>query len=454
MIKKKSFRGVCKNSLIIISLFFIFFVLILPSCVTPAFVSCKLSNNVLAVQGNYSDVLTDLQTDEGFNAENYEINNEDYSIKIIQIAESVDKELFVYVYQPCIEKQLTATSINISTAINDSLKYTNYKLKLLNKDNQFRKYLVEDFAVKDDALRYYDITSIYRGYDSTIDEAPPGDNTINEVSCAVNKLYTACTVNNEVSYSCMDTEVVEIKDKWVGFIRYSNGFNLCVKSCDSHYVAFSTDKQMDKLLEADVTYLVRTVNYDSISGYKYGDYTEQYKTLFYDEKVSNSPGWFAEKRTWTRIENASDFAEKENLTDDVKKKQFVLRFYESDYKTSGQYIHNFLHLKKQYDEVSSVTILRLTFENEGVVYNLGVVDNKQSGDVVPDNKIESLWDKIVAFFSSIFSTGWKIAIAVLACIILIPFLPYLLRIVFYFIKYLFLGLYWILAWPFYLKSEK
>lgn len=458
MIKKKAFRGVCKNSLVIISLFFIFFVLLLPSCIAPVFASYKISNSVFAVQDNYSDVVSDLQIDESFNAEKYEINNEDYSLKIIQIAESVDKELFVYVYQPCIEKQLTATSINISTAINDSLKYINYKLKLLNKNNQFCKYLVEDFAVKEDALRYYDITSIYRIYDSTIDEAPPGDNTINEVSCAVNKLYTATTVNNQVSYSCVDTEVVDITDKWVGFIRYSNGFNLSVNSCDSHYIAFSTDRQLDNLLEADVTYITRDVKYDNLSGYTYGDYSTEYKPLYYDEKVSNTPGWFAEKRTWTRIEKASNFVANENLKDEVKKeiqnKQFILRFYESEYKTGGQYIHTVYHSYEQYAEVSNVTILRLTFETEGVVYNLGVVDNKQSGDNVPDNVIITLWDRIAAFFGSIFGTLWKTILFVLACIVLVPLLPYILKAVFYILKYLILAIYWLFAWPFYLKSEK
>lgn len=48
----------------------------------------------------YSNVLTDLMQDESFDTSAYPVNNSDYSISVIQIAESASKELLVYVYQP------------------------------------------------------------------------------------------------------------------------------------------------------------------------------------------------------------------------------------------------------------------------------------------------------------------------------------------------------------------
>ena len=54
------------------------------------------------------------------------------SLKIIQLAESVNKELFVYVYQPSGKaKDFKASSINISTTINDSISYCNRIFRLL-----------------------------------------------------------------------------------------------------------------------------------------------------------------------------------------------------------------------------------------------------------------------------------------------------------------------------------
>lgn len=48
----------------------------------------------------YTNVLEDLQRDSSFSKENYPEKETDYSLQIIQLAESSDKELFVYVYQP------------------------------------------------------------------------------------------------------------------------------------------------------------------------------------------------------------------------------------------------------------------------------------------------------------------------------------------------------------------
>lgn len=135
----------------------------------------------------YSNVLDDLRKDSNFNSENYpkitDSSNENYgTLSVIQIAESVDQELFVYVYQPSGEsKNLKATSINISLSRSYTINVSNYKLEYLNSNGVFYKYKVNGLTVKDDAARYYTIVSILRPFDSTIDEQASGDNTINEV---------------------------------------------------------------------------------------------------------------------------------------------------------------------------------------------------------------------------------------------------------------------------------
>ena len=87
MIKKKIFN---KKTLCV-------FILLI-CCLFTSMFSC--SNVAFAEEVIYSDVLTDLQTDENFDVNNYPVNIEDYSLQVIQIAESVNGELFVYVYQP------------------------------------------------------------------------------------------------------------------------------------------------------------------------------------------------------------------------------------------------------------------------------------------------------------------------------------------------------------------
>ena len=200
----------------------------------------------------YTGVMQDLRKDSDFlfNDGLYPAVADDYSLQVIQIAESVDKELFVYVYQPSGEtKPLAATSINISTGINGNLSYKNYKLTAIDTQGVFGKYLVDDFTVKSDTVRYYDISSVFRKWDKDIDNAPTDDNTISEVSFAVGKLFTACSVGNSVTYTETHTETILITNKHVGFVRYNNGFFLCqFNHCDSHYVAFSTDTSTIKRL--------------------------------------------------------------------------------------------------------------------------------------------------------------------------------------------------------------
>ena len=127
----------------------------------------------------YSNVLDDLKKDSSFNPSNYPAKSNDYSLQIIQLAESVDKELFVYVYQPSGKaKNFKASSINISTTINDSISYLNYKLELLNSNGVFYKYIVSGLTVKDESVRYYAISSIYRPFDESIDKQANGGNTV------------------------------------------------------------------------------------------------------------------------------------------------------------------------------------------------------------------------------------------------------------------------------------
>ena len=57
---------------------------------------------------SYSGVLEDLQKDENFNADDFPVKEDDYSLKVIQIAESVNKELFVYVYNPSADRLATS----------------------------------------------------------------------------------------------------------------------------------------------------------------------------------------------------------------------------------------------------------------------------------------------------------------------------------------------------------
>lgn len=392
----------------------------------------------------YSSPVDDLKSDSNFDESLYPANEKDYSLQVVQIAESTDGELLVYVYQPSNGiKDYTATSINISTAINDSLYYKNYKLELLSKDGVFCKYRVKDFTVKEEVLRYYDISSIFRKYDKDVDEGLPeyNENDINEVSYNVSKLFTAVSIDGSVIYSCLDTETIVIQNKYVGYLRYSNGFKLYQDKCDSWFVAFSTDKPIDRLMEADVDYMIQDYTWftDPNQGYQkfesHGELAKKSVTLNYtDVAGSTADGWFAHEYTWNRIESVDDFVENEDLTEEAKKDlrnmDWVLRFTETNYTyrsdSSGEYC--------TMSNVSEVSILRLKFETDGVIYNLGVVDNKQSpaeGQAPDNNNTDELdWPSFGGkSFTEIISMIIMLVLIVLFIILFAPILPYIIKLV-------------------------
>ncbi len=362
----------------------------------------------------YSNVIDDLKKDSNFDASAYRMNVLDYSLHLIQVAESVDNEVFVYLYQPSGQiVNLTASSINISTTSYLEPDYKNYKLELVSSSGVFFKYLVKDITVSSAPVRYYTITSVYRPFDASYDKGYP--DFVTEVNFDVSKQFCFGQLNNEYVCSVSDIETITVTDKFVGLVRYFGGYHLFGSgSCDSHFVAFNTDKDIDRLYEADVYYtsqnyhlsdnnsLVDWLFPDQLDFY---DIEEHYANLTYTQKNDFvGSGWGHPTYSWDRIQTVDQFLEENTsyknvysgaildvnvsnyITDEGKKslegKKWVLRFAETFYSesslsTTGRDIIATV--------VGNVTILRLKFESDGQMYNLGVIDNKQSGSNDPIN---------------------------------------------------------------------
>lgn len=345
-------------------------------------------NIVEASDISYTNVLTDLEKDEDFNKSSY-IPSTSGSIEFIQIAESSYKELFIYIFvENASIDDMQLLSIKISTN-SENLDFKIYKLKELSNKDRFFKYLVLDFEVSTLSIRKYDITSIHTKHPLyTYDSSGTSEHAF-----AVNESWTAETINNQVSYSKLEMDVITITDKKVGFLRYDDGFRLSqLAKCDSHYVAFDTDKEIDKLISADVHFWSREYSCSQglgLSGEKnYQDYVGHYVHLNYLEEVSNEQsGWFAKKYTWNRIETIDTFMENETLSEEtiteIKNMNWVLRFYETEY----DIIFGTSVTSEYGTEVSEVTLLKLTFETNGKTYNLGVIDNitNDTSPEDPDN---------------------------------------------------------------------
>ena len=410
-------------------------------CVMFGVMQTPLISKAESVQ--YTSVSEDLGKDGSFSKDNYPTKNGDYSIQIIQLAESVNKELFVYTYQPSGDK-VKASSVNISTTINDEISYHNYKLELLNFDGTLFKYKVAGFEVKTAPVRYYVISNIYRPFDEGIGDKKSGNNTINEVNYAVNRQYCFGEINGKPYVSCVDIETIVITDKFVGFVRYKDGFKLYVGACDSHFVAFNTDKPIDKLLEADVYYTSQSYSWLYAIGVgqneTFGDKKDNYAYLKYTDKVEHTgDGFFAGTYKWDRIQTVDDFINGENredvyhgavldvkvsskLTDEalneLKGKKWVLRFVETSYTLSSGANGS---TSTESTLIGNVTILRLKFETDGITYNLGVIDNKQTGSTEPSNSTDIKIEPNATGKGILY-----LILFVLLLVMLAPLLPYFL----------------------------
>lgn len=365
----------------------------------------------------YSGVLEDMQKDAAFNYSDYLYNDRDCSLQLIHLAESTDKELFVYIYQPSGDSaEIMASSINVSKGYK-TLKFRNYKLRYISSYGVLYKYAVEDFEIEDADMRFYDILTIYRNWDERIDKNPANDNVVNEVPYKVGKIYAIGETGDEQVIEVKDTDTVAVVSKYVGFVRYNDGFRLFgPTACDSHFIAFSTDKRIDKLQEADVYYVEQSceTNNDLINALlglseKFGDKKEKYSYVTDKQEIEyETKGLFnVGKICRDRISAVEEFIKNEDFKNvyacgifnvstsssiDEKGKEYlrecewVVRFAETEYSliSSGGIQSPVITIEER-TIISDVSLLRLEFETDGITYNLGVIDNKQTGGDEPIN---------------------------------------------------------------------
>ena len=444
--------------------------IVLFSCFESMF-SVPVKADDTANSNKYTPVMEDLLKDENFDRNAYPAVADDYSLKIIQIAESSDKELFIYVYQPSHDtKDLTATAVNMSTVVSP---YNIYNLTLVSTYGVFDKYKVEDLTVLDDPVRYYSIASIFRVFDETIDDYR-NVNTVGEdeqKAFSVAQRWVVYKQDGVTTYDMVRNEVVTITNKIVGHIEYPEGFKLYTDCCHSHFVAFTADRNIEKLIAARVYYGTRektwqytmwngeTTTYDPALEYVATPHTVY--ITYTDTAQNDGDGFLGKKYTWNRIEKTSDFLANEDTEHlninsgtiaDLESMQWILRFVETDYTStsSGYVTTNYSTV------VSDVSILQLTFETDGKVYDLGVVDNMTTGSEDPvgvaDTKLDIILDNIGDMFKDFWDQFVEIIkwvfIVILGAVILFTCAPWLLVFLGKLCGWILKGALWIIKLPF------
>ena len=418
----------------------------------------------------YSSVTSDLSKDVSFSASEYPYVGNDFSIKVIQIAPDNQGNLFVYTYQPCQPTTfLTASeiSMNFAYAANPHI----YGLVLVSSENTLCKYKVTGTTyIPNDGVNYVNITSISRPWNSAIDSQPAAGTTTNTVAFAVGQIWHITSANNYLTYKCEQSDVVEIINPFVGYLEYNNGFYLAASShCRSHFVAFSTDHQIDELQEATVYYksCVHSQHYDLLGMRDIaGEVVSSTVVLDGTQTGSNNPNIFGKHYEWKRIQTVANFIESEELTSSATNSlntlQWVLRFIETPVNVATGTNTTTI----QFTDISEVTILRLKFVTAGKTYNLGAVMNKTTGDNIADNTntdeyasakeaAQNIWNKIKGWFEQL-ADGFNIplwAVYAIAIVLAVVVLGVVLSTIFPgiiipIIKAIFQAIFWIISLPF------
>ncbi len=422
-------------------------------------------------ESSYSNVLDDLRKDSEFRVDDFPAYDDDYRIYVINIAEGEKGNLYVYTYQPCqLSRPLSATHLNMS--LTDSVNDTEiYGLTKLNETGVFVKYRVQGVTVASNkSLRYYNISSIYREYINGIDDIPSSnDNIINEKAFPVAKLYYVMTQQDgSVVYSLDATYVVQIINPVSSYLTIENsdsGYNSGLgpfannyrkwQYTDLHYVAFSTDWDIDRLISATVYYSYcsgQLYDYDWTpwvdvkDGVEYGDAYETTVDLNYTESfdITHKDTWSIftlSKHTysWDKIYSVDDFYSTVCANSDYDKnglktvyetvsgREWVLMFAETERKEEKEDgAFGFIYYDTYFTKVDKVSVLRLEFETDGVVYNLGAVSDTVSNITypspnAPDNGDrlgfwEYIWYCIKALLNGT-ASNWEIFVAVATFVI-------------------------------------
>lgn len=443
-----------------------------------------------AATTEYSDVLSDLTADRKFNPAEYPTNADDHKINLIQIAEGKAGNLFVYTYQPCQKTTpLMATFLNMSLSENaEGTKL--YSLSLLNSNGVFCKYAVDNFTVSGEATRLYNITSIYRDWIKDIDEETGNDNTTESVAYKIGRLYRVKTESGKATYKCDPVYTVKIINPYSDFMLYITAASVppipsiklsfdTLGMIDAHYIAFSTDWDIDRLNSATVTYTYCPCesDYETIFGFgdgegnvTYGEEQIGYAYPTYEDKYEyETPNSYLihYKYKWDRIQRVSDFlATEKDLREETKNnladKQWVLRFLETERTQTTTGVLGFKKYHSTFTKVSNVAILRLNFDVDGKTYDLGTISDIVSGDNLPGNgditQAQTFWEWLTSV-TGIPLWGWILIGVAVLLVILLPVLSaicpavgqvllWIVKGVGFFVKYLFLGLWYIISAPF------
>ncbi len=369
-----------------------------------------------------TDVLTDLTKDETFNTGDYPSIDDNFSLEVIQIAESTDKKLYIYTYNPShsvmnIEAEyVTFFDEYTESGKNLEAKARRYKLKLISVSGVFDKYEIEDYQVSDEGKRYYNIVSLHVPYNSDIHEGKELVNGYTDyVAYEVKQQWESKWFNDELVYERMDFEYkdlyMNVDVVYNGELDFNEGLTVgnfagIFNKGRSHFLVFNCDEYIIRhIYDADITYRLEKQHTSWVM------FSEEETTITISDIINDTlydtdtasydgGGLFSREYTWSRIMPVHDLVYNgktqkgfiENFTEqkvtfsdtlltEIEKGQWVFAFTETNY----NYISGDGYYSYDKYRAIEVGVTRLHFvDYRNKEYNLGVISDLTSSDGIAD----------------------------------------------------------------------
>ena len=444
--------------------------------------------NASAEDIEYSSVLTDLNKDPSFDETLYpefdlsEISerNSDTDkennislISLICISESENSELFLYTYEPC-DCGFSVLTVNLSYGFcqnDDDLEYSLFGLSLVSQEGPFRKYLVQDFDVPQEAERYYNIVAFYRSFIDGYDMLSLNGKKLDQAE-AVNEQWCAFYDDNSlIHYEMSRFESVSFDSVYSGYISLKDGFywgsffNL-TGSRDLWFYAFSSKNyNIKSVVDADLTYYKQ--KFTKLSGFdKDGD--EQFdddefwqfgvgenekinKTVSKDVIIKSvARGLGGKTVECPEIMTSSDFLLSLSFQG-VKFNETVQQLLASEFDFVFVFDLTERNFPATHYRITDISTLRLKFiDVNDDVYNLGVVSDSSTPDLSPDGVANTKFDDFKAQIEEFLEKA-VIVVGAIALICVLSFISPLMTVVKFIwniIVHIFLLIWSILTLPF------
>ena len=396
------------------------------------------------------EVISDLRKDKSFDENNYPYVKDDYGLYVIQIAESENKELFVYAYQPCHDTyDLVGTKISISYGYSvdgSGLKPQLYNLQLISTSGTLDKYYVQGFTVPNDGDRYYNIVEIFRMANSEIDNIDPSFPKT-DIAYSVGQQWYCCDLNKSKHYEMNTFDTLFVETVFNGNINFPDGFKLgnlvgISGSADCWFYCFNQDDYIIKhIFDADLNYSIRSVKD------RYSAGSNNHTLEYFNERLNqilrlkdtdvmtySGGGLRSRSYEWNRILSSSEFikiAEEQKVTFSVEQKekinasQWVFTYLETErtHDRYGSSMSGGVYYIDNYSDLYDVGLLRLHFQDiTGKYYDIGVVNDLTDPDNIADGhgSLKSLSEMLEEFFEKLL----KLILLIIGIVLLILILRF------------------------------